>query len=178
MILREANINDVPAIARVHVDTWRTAYRGIIPDEHLENLSYDQREKMWHQVMSHPNNYFVYVVEDDLGQIVGFASGGLERTGDRIYLGELTAIYVLQSHQKQKIGHRLVGAVAERLAQLDIHSMLIWALADNPACNFYRALGGQQVYEKEVEIGGKQLIEVAFGWLDTASLLSLSRGRI
>ncbi|NMF61029.1 GNAT family N-acetyltransferase [Pseudanabaena yagii] len=178
MILRIANVNDIPAIAKVHVDTWRTAYHGIIPDEHLENMSYEHREKMWHQVLRHPNNYFVYVVEDDFGQIVGFASGGLERTDDRIYLGELTAIYVLQSHQKQKIGHRLVGAVAERLAQLDIHSMLIWALADNPACNFYKALGGQQVYEKEVEIGGKQLIEVAFGWLDTASLCSLSSSRI
>lgn len=178
MILRDANASDVPAIARVHVDTWRTAYRGIIPDEYLEKLPYSKREKMWHQVLSHANNYFVYVVEDNFGQIVGFASGGLERTGDRIYLGELTAIYVLQSHQKQKIGHRLVGAVAERLAQLDIHSMLIWALADNSACNFYRALGGQQVYEKEIEIGGKQLIEVAYGWLDTASLCALSRSRI
>jgi len=42
MIIREATHNDIPALAKVHVDTWRTAYRGIMPDEYLANLSYEQ----------------------------------------------------------------------------------------------------------------------------------------
>ena len=31
MRIREATPDDVPGIARVHVDTWRTAYVDIVP---------------------------------------------------------------------------------------------------------------------------------------------------
>jgi hypothetical protein len=55
-------------------------------------------------------------------------------------------------------------AVVERLVQADIHSMLVWVLADNSACRFYEAFSGQKVYEKQIEIGGTPLNEVAYGW--------------
>ena len=48
--------------------------------------------------------------------------------------------------------------------------MLVWVLVDNPACQFYAALGGIKVYEKALEIARKSLIEVAYGWTDTANL--------
>lgn len=48
--------------------------------------------------------------------------------------------------------------------------MLVWVLVDNPACQFYAALGGNPVHEKEIEIGGKPLIEVAYGWIETGNL--------
>jgi GNAT superfamily N-acetyltransferase len=169
IIFRSATVADIPAIARVHVDTWRSTYRGIIPAEYLASLSYDDRADRWHRILTNPANaYFVYVAEDNAGQIVGFASGGTERTGNAVYQGELTAIYILDSYQKQGIGKRLVQLVAENLCQKGINSMLIWVLLDNPACQFYAALGGQKVDEKEIEIGGIKLIEVAYSWTDTA----------
>lgn len=39
MILREARLDDASAIARVHVDTWLSTYRGIVPEEYLSKLS-------------------------------------------------------------------------------------------------------------------------------------------
>ena len=39
-IIREAHPNDGPGMAKVHVDTWRAAYRGILPDDFLDGLSY------------------------------------------------------------------------------------------------------------------------------------------
>jgi hypothetical protein len=42
--IREARISDAPGIARVRVDTWRTAYRGIVSDEHLNGLSCERAE--------------------------------------------------------------------------------------------------------------------------------------
>lgn len=172
IIIREATHSDVSAIARVHVDTWRTTYRGIVPDEHLANLSYEQRAKGWYQILNHAANdgNFTYVAEEKPGEILGFANGGIERTGDPVYKGELAAIYILQNYQRKGVGRCLVQAVAERLSQLGINSMLVWVLADNPACQFYAALGGKPVYEKELEIGGKPLIEIAYGWTDTANL--------
>jgi L-amino acid N-acyltransferase YncA len=172
MIIREATHNDVPAIVRVHVDTWRTTYQGIVPDEYLANLSYERKANSWYQILSHTpeDGYFTYVVEGEPGEIVGFAGGGRERTGDSLYKGELMAIYIQQSHQGKGIGCCLVRAVAEKLHLLGINSMLVWVLVDNPACKFYAALGGKPVHEKELEIGGKSLTEVAYGWTDTGNL--------
>lgn len=110
MIVREAAPSDIPAISRVHVDTWRTTYHGIVPDEVLANLSYKKRENGWRQVFNNaPKDHgFTYVAEDESGQIVGFANGGVERTGHPVYQGELNAIYILKSHQQKGIGRELV----------------------------------------------------------------------
>jgi hypothetical protein len=48
--------------------------------------------------------------------------------------------------------------------------MLVWVLVDNLACQFYAALGGKPIHEKEMEFGGKLLIAVAYGWMDTGNL--------
>jgi ribosomal protein S18 acetylase RimI-like enzyme len=172
MIVREATHRDVAAIARVHVDSWRTTYRGIIPEEFLANLSYENRENSWHNILDNApkDRSFTYVAEDASGQIIGFANGGVERTGDPVYRGELCAIYLLKRDQQKGIGRELVRTVAQKLGQMGIHSMLIWVLVDNPACRFYKRLGGQKVYEKEIKIGGAKLIEIAYGWTDTVNL--------
>ncbi|MEO1210420.1 MAG: GNAT family N-acetyltransferase [Cyanobacteria bacterium J06638_20] len=176
MLIREATHDDVPAISRVHVDTWRTTYRGIMPDEHLAKLSYERRERGWYAVFKQAaeDGNFTYVVQDESGEIIGFANGGKERTGDPAFRGELTGIYIRQAYQGQGLGRRLVQVVAERLSQLGLDSMLIWVLVDNPACGFYAALGGQRVREQELQIGGKPLIEVAYGWVDTRKLRPIS----
>ena len=49
--------------------------------------------------------------------------------------------------------------------------MLVWVLQDNrPACHFYEVLGGKKVKEKTIEIGGANLVEVAYGWKDITAL--------
>lgn len=50
-------------------------------------------------------------------------------------------------------------------------SMSLWVLAQNPARRFYEQLGGTAVEEKTIEIGGRKLAEVAYGWDDLPALL-------
>ncbi|BDI14956.1 hypothetical protein ANSO36C_07580 [Nostoc cf. commune SO-36] len=47
MAIREANLADAPAIAKVHVDTWRTTYSNLMPAKFLADLSYEERETKW-----------------------------------------------------------------------------------------------------------------------------------
>src|SRR5262249_5639606 len=103
-------------------------------------------------------------------ELVGFASGGPERTEDPEYAGELSAIYLLESHQRRGIGRRLVQAVVERLAQAGLHSMIVWVLAENPSRRFYEALGGELVRQDKIEIGGVIYDKVAYGWRDIGEM--------
>jgi L-amino acid N-acyltransferase YncA len=171
MLIRMAQLADAVAIATVHVDSWRTTYAGILPDDYLANLSYERRERLWRDTLSTPSGTeFVYVAEDAGRNVIGFAAGGAERSGDAIYTGELYAIYLLDRHQRQGIGRRLTVAVVNRLLHKGFSSMLVWVFAANPSRAFYEALGGQQVYEKSLTIGGVQLVEVAYGWRDIRGL--------
>lgn len=173
MIVREANIADAPAIAQVNIDTWRTAYRNIVPADYLAKLSYEKRESNWQEILSNVENTgdYVCVAENDSGQIVGFAAGGCERTGKYIYRGELFAIYILEEYQRQGIGRQLVRSVATKLGELSLNSMLVWVLGENSACRFYEFLGGQKVEELQTSRAGVLVKEIAYGWTDIAVLL-------
>jgi ribosomal protein S18 acetylase RimI-like enzyme len=173
MIVREAKIADAPAIARVNVDTWRTAYRTIVPADYLAQLSYQKRESNWQEILANVkiSGNFVCVAENDSGQIVGFAAGGGERTGKYVYQGELFAIYILEEYQRQGIGRELVRKVATKLAESSLKSMLVWVLGDNSACKFYEFLGGQKVDEQQTNKAGVILTEIAYGWTDITMLL-------
>ncbi|XKI13344.1 GNAT family N-acetyltransferase [Sporosarcina sp. ANT_H38] len=164
ILIRKAEVEDAEGIAKVHVDSWRTTYKGIVPETFLENLSYEQRELTWKRGIKENN---VYIAEDENGQVIGFSTGGKERTGKyEAYTGELYAIYILKEYQGKGIGQLLVQTVVEDLKVKNLNSMLIWAIEENPACRFYEMLGGKKMDTEEIEIAGKKLSEVAYGWGD------------
>lgn len=162
MMIRKAIEKDAVSIAKVHVDSWRTTYKGIVPKSFLNRLSYKEREERW---LKGIQTNGVYIAENEQGEVVGFATGGKERTGKyKAYEGELYAIYLLEIAQGQGIGRNLFEAIVKDLREKKFDSMLIWALADNPACHFYEKLGGKEIDTAEIEIDGERLKEIAFGW--------------
>src|SRR5215475_12853210 len=121
VLLREAKCEDAHGIAVVHVASWQTTYHDIMPADFLEQLAVEPRERFWAGLLCADPRFepvqFMFVAEDQ-GQIVGFASGGAERSGKYQYLGELYALYLLKSHQRRGIGRRLVAQVAARMKQI------------------------------------------------------------
>jgi ribosomal protein S18 acetylase RimI-like enzyme len=43
--IRIASKEDIKGVSRVYVDSWRTTYRGLVPDDYLDELSYEDVEK-------------------------------------------------------------------------------------------------------------------------------------
>jgi GNAT superfamily N-acetyltransferase len=172
MPIRSAMLADATAIARVHVDSWRTTYRGLFPDAFLADLSYEQRAEFWSAAIATPQQgQRIYVAEDAAGQVIGFAAGGPEREGDSIYAGDLYAIYLLASEQRAGLGRLLVHAIAQGLLDDGMPSVLVWVLAENPARRFYEALRGQYIREKHGTVGDLEITEVAYGWPDIRELI-------
>ena len=171
--IRSANPSDAGPIARVHIDTWRTTYAGIVPDDHLAGLSYSDRESRWVDILTADRpGTSNFVAETAGGEVVGFAGGGPEREGNQTYRGELYAIYLLQAWQRKGVGRRLVSVVVHRLLVDGFGSMLLWVLEDNhPGRRFYESLGGELVGRETITIGGTDLVEVSYGWTDITGLL-------
>lgn len=82
MLIRPARPEDALAIGHVHVDSWRTTYRGLLPDSVLASLSVEQRAATWRQAidaaLKDESRSFVQVADDLANGIVGFASAGPE----------------------------------------------------------------------------------------------------
>lgn len=136
--------------------------------EFLNTLSYERRTESWEYNIK-TGNVFVAVTDDQ--QIVGFSSGGKERTGDyENFPGELYAIYMLKEYQRLGIGKLLVKPVVNELVQLNVNSMLVWVLEDNKSKQFYENLGGEPVDVKQIEIAGRKYNEIAYGWRNIKAL--------
>ena len=168
--IRKATLADASAIATVHVVAWKEAYRGIVADEFLDNLSIQRRTEQWVNSLSDEKHAYHHAfVAEVNGQVVGFSNYGLPQEKGVGFAGELFAIYILQAAHKQGIGRRLVGEVVKAIREQGLNSMMVWVLRDNSARGFYERLGGEYLYEKPSDIGGKTLMEVAYGWrsLDT-----------
>ncbi|ACV63361.1 GCN5-related N-acetyltransferase [Desulfofarcimen acetoxidans DSM 771] len=164
MLIRKATISDVSAIAKVTVDTWKTTYRGIIPDDYLDSLTYEEREKGWMEFPFH--HFIIYIAEDENHNIVGFAAAGLERTSNPIYKGEIYAIYVLESYQNKGIGSSLIKAIMNNFKQLDIYSVIVWVLSDNNYRRFYELHQGQKVDCKQFDFNYFEAEITSYGWTD------------
>lgn len=163
--VRSASVADAAGIAKVHVGTWRTTYKGIVPDEHLASLSEEKRAAFWAKFLDKvPAREHMFVAVDDGDRVVGFCNGGTNRSTDYDYDGEILAIYLLQEWQGSGIGRRLMQASIDRLVEDGFKRMLVWVLADNPTCGFYERMGGKVVGEKMETIGDKSLKELAYGW--------------
>jgi len=157
-------VDDAAAIARVHVSSWRATYTDLLPADFLESLTEAGYADRWRRFIAERSN-LAFVVEDDSGDVVGFASGGRDRAGEASYKGELYAIYLLEAAQRRGYGRELVRAIAGGLRGMGLDDMIVWVLRDNvTARDFYERLGGIYVRTQPITIGSVTLEEVSYGW--------------
>ena len=163
--VREARADDVPALAALHVATFKEAHG------HHRAPSYELREAQWLAAFEREQNWFCYVAETPDCERVGFAKGTLHDGGVPGFEGELNKIYVLRARHRAGIGRALVAHVARRFLARGIGSMLLFGDARNPSNGFYERLGAERL------IGPKGEFHGAYGWRDLRQLVSELHGR-
>ncbi len=169
-LIRHADVGDAAGIGIVHAESWRTTYRGIVPDAYLDAIDIDEWSERQRRSLAEAPHDVVSLVAVE-GQIVGWAAGGPNREPELDHAGELYAVYLLPEHQRKGIGLKLTVAIARWLMDTGMESMAVWVLADNQtARRFYEALGAEYCQERESKLGGANLAEVAYGWSDLSRL--------
>jgi ribosomal protein S18 acetylase RimI-like enzyme len=164
MNIRAAVESDAQGVARVHVETWQAAYRGVVPDAYLDSLSIDKREQVWRESIRAgiPELW----VAEIRSEIKGWAAFGASRDADAsTAVGELEAIYVAPDCWRTGVGRALWLVARRRLIERCFLSATLWVLSENSrAIRFYAGAGFQPnpLSEKEVSLGGKALKEVRY----------------
>jgi ribosomal protein S18 acetylase RimI-like enzyme len=173
MAIRPATPADAPQVARVHVDSWRTAYRGLVPQSILDGLSIERRADFWSRRLLVPGETRTWLVEQD-GEIVGFVATA--RPADpEIPAGtaELESIYLLAPSRGLGFGRRLLQHATRDLGERGFASAILWVFtANDRARRFYEAAGWQPDGTAQMlDFDGTAIEEIRYG-------IDLARGSV
>lgn len=173
MIIRDATKNDAHGIAQVHVSSWQTSYKGIMPDKAIAARPLEKRQAIWTGILAKENHNTILLVAEENQKIVGFANGGKPQEAVDGFDSELYAIYLLKTAQGKGIGRQLMQTFAKRLVDKGYKSMLLWVLQNNQKSRgFYETMGGILVAEGVYRVTqDATLITVAYGWKDIRRLV-------
>jgi GNAT superfamily N-acetyltransferase len=132
-LARPAGPADAEAIGAIHVRAWQAAYRGVMPDAYLDGLQAEDRAAIWRPSLEAPRpDRAVWVVEDDDGDVAGFAAFGPEAADPpRAAVGELYAINLDPDRWGRGLGRILLTAAERELGSLGHRSAVLWVVPSN-----------------------------------------------
>lgn len=137
----KAGIDDCKTIARILVNSWQTAYRGIMPDGLLDNISVQQREKGWQQHLSAGGEAYLLRL---FGEAVGLVEIADFRDNIEGFsgCGEVPVIYLLPEYYGVGLGSALMEFALVLFKDRCVENVGIWVLEKNiRAIAFYKKHG-------------------------------------
>jgi ribosomal protein S18 acetylase RimI-like enzyme len=179
-VLRSALPEDAESIARINADSWRDSYRGIVPDSVLERPLETDFLRQWRALAAAPpGGQMILVAGDATAALHGFVSAGPGRRQPLGFDAEVYALYVDKEARRMRLGSRLLGAAAQRLALFGRMNVMLWVLeANHTARAFYVGLGGAEIGLRKERVFGAALPTVAYGWSRIASLVDACSDRM
>ncbi|MFZ3201237.1 MAG: GNAT family N-acetyltransferase [Candidatus Acidiferrales bacterium] len=171
--IREATPADTGGIARLHAESWQSAYRGVLSDDYLEKHALRERIAAWQERFSKNFQTPMFVLISELAdEMAGFACVFPEE--DPVYGSFLDNLHVVPRLTGQGIGRRLLSAVAERLvADGSRLGLYLWVIDQNQmARRFYEKAGAEVVGTSPFSMpDGQRVVAARCYWPRPESLL-------
>lgn len=160
--VRRAVAEDVPAISEIFALSWKTAYRGMVPQQYLDELKLDFWNKKFTEPILSQHLYADLVCAD--GVPVGCVAYGKARDEKYSDWGEIIAIYVRPDQFRKGYGNRLIQSAMNNLKAQGYQNCYLWVLKENSnAQRFYGQNGfvcNQDICHSEIM--GQQLTEIRY----------------
>ncbi|SDS94162.1 N-acetyltransferase [Jiangella sp. DSM 45060] len=170
-----AGDDDAAAIAAVHTLSWRSAYRGHVPDAFLDGDLAGGHLAGWTQRFADRTGTLTVVARDAGGDVVGFAHTMLDHDPE---LGSLVDnLHVRPDLKRHGIGRRLLAETAARLQDAGAPDRLYLDVieANEPARNFYVAVGGKEAGRGTESFGEHEVPVLVFAWTSLDALAEPAR---
>jgi len=148
LIIRKANPDDALGINIVQAFVWKTTYRGLIPEDKIENkiIAIKDKYQKWKETIkmslidSSTSGYYVATIDNT---IIGFITYFEAKDEEYAGYGEIGAFYILKSFQGLGIGKKLFLKAFEDLSKKGFKKVIIKCVKDNPSVEIYEHLGGK-----------------------------------
>lgn len=144
--LSQGTLRDYQDIAALQTESWRSAYRGILPGSYLDGAILEERETHWQNLMlsAGGKRRGIFLAKDG-GALLGFACVLLDE--EPAWGARLDNIHVRPAHRGKGTGRLLFRSAAEWVSTCEpLWPMHLFVFeANHPARRFYEALGGKAV---------------------------------
>src|ERR1700730_6937566 len=112
--LRDATESDSAAIARLHAESLRSAYRGILSDDYLDNRVHSERAILWQtRFLEKSSKPFFVILAEMVSDLTGYACVFPDE--HPTFGSYVDNLHVAPQLTRQGIGRRLLSHVARRL---------------------------------------------------------------
>ncbi|MGE4071861.1 MAG: N-acetyltransferase family protein [Lysobacterales bacterium] len=163
--IRIAGMPDLEAIARVHSESWRSTYRGLIADSLLDQDLLGNRRTLWSQRLADPAaGRYTWLASVD-GQPVAVSSLLLD--ADPVHGSLIDALHVQDGFKGRGIGSALSLVLARKARELRAQQPLhLWVLDGNwRAARFYEGLGAIHLGMRyDDHLPGAESYDHRYGW--------------
>lgn len=157
----KATASDSAAIAQILVSSWQAAYRGIMPDEMLNNLSVQQREEVWRKHLNSGGEAYLLRLSDEAVGVIEVCDFRDSIEGFSEW-GEIPVIYLLPERYGCGLGSELMRFALAALTERGKENVGIWVLEKNTrAIHFYKKHGFSQSEHMKVH-KPTGLVEILF----------------
>ncbi|UQS24205.1 GNAT family N-acetyltransferase [Amycolatopsis thermalba] len=150
------------------LECWRSAYRGIVPDAHLDGLRAEDRVERFRARLGLPGPGATWVAVTESGTIAAYATVVPARD-DRdpvpgMLTGELASLYAAPEFHGSGAGSAVQQAGLAHLAAEGFRHAVVWVFRDNPgARRFYERTGWAcDEVTKDAHIGGAPTPEIRY----------------
>lgn len=164
---------DAADLARVHVQSWRETYRGLLPQEGLERMTVASHARRFRADLMRARKGHVTLLAENAAGLAGYSSGALLTGEARAADAEVFTLYVLRSAQGAGVGRALFSSAARVLKAEGAGSLMVFVLTRNlPARRFYERMRGEAFAEVASVGWGEGLTETAYRWPEIGVLTS------
>ena len=153
--------DDRSKISRIYEESWKFAYRGLIPQEYLDSIPAGR----WEKKFDTPGWSTMLCIED--GEYIGTSSFCKSRFEQYPDSGEVISIYFLPEYMGKGYGRQLLKAVLDELKKKGFTEVFLWVLEGNErAIRFYESFGFIPADDYlDDDIGGKDVREIRYIYL-------------
>jgi GNAT superfamily N-acetyltransferase len=142
--IRWATVADARAIAEVHIASWRAAYRGLLPDATLDELTIEGRQRDWQEWLAAGGERRYTLVAERDGKVEAFCTLEMpsrdEHEPDDV--AEIPALYAHPDTFGWGAGPALMDAAIEAMRERGYRESILWMLAGNRRAEaFYERRG-------------------------------------
>lgn len=144
--LRPAGEGDGPAIAAIHVASWRDAYAAILDPDFLSGPIEAERLDLWVKRLRGPvPGQIVQVAENEEGAAIGFICAFCNV--DPLWGSIIDNLHVVPNLRGRGVGDKLLRSIAALMESRGVEGgLFLWVFSSNTAAlRFYERLGGRVV---------------------------------
>lgn len=155
-IFRPAVLADASILALLRRTVWDETYRGVYPDDLIDQFDFDFHTDKFAREINHPDHY-VYIIEVR-GEKAGYFTFSESHTPDENrYELHLNSLYVLSRYQRMGIGRTVISFIRQYCTERNFKSFYNSCNTHNKeAIKFYTRMGGRLFHE---DSGHKEKIE-------------------